>query len=244
MNLSLSRRGDYVVRAAMCLATAHGSGRLCTLRQVSEEMTVPRTFVPQILSDLVRSGLAISTPGAHGGYRLARPPSEVRLLEVVEAGEGPLVFSGCVRGDHPCSGRAVCPLQETWTEASARLRSSLGSTTLADLVRRDQAQPAPAAPDQAQPAPAAPSQAQPAPAAPSQAQPAPSQAVGATGAYAPPVPGRPSGHPEHSERRERGVPAGAAPRTSSRNRSSSWSSGSGRVRPRAVATAATLKTAP
>ena len=208
----------------MCLATAHGSGRLCTLRQVSEEMTVPRTFVPQILSDLVRSGLAISTPGAHGGYRLARPPSEVRLLEVVEAGEGPLVFSGCVRGDHPCSGRAVCPLQETWTEASARLRSSLGSTTLADLVRRDQAQPAPAAPDQAQPIP--------------------DQAVGATGAYAPPVPGRPSGHPEHSERRERGVPAGAAPRTSSRNRSSSWSSGSGRVRPRAVATAATLKTAP
>ena len=235
MNLSLSRRGDYVVRAAMCLATAHGSGRLCTLRQVSEEMTVPRTFVPQILSDLVRSGLAISTPGAHGGYRLARPPSEVRLLEVVEAGEGPLVFSGCVRGDHPCSGRAVCPLQETWTEASARLRSSLESTTLADLVRRDQAQTAlgqaQTIRDQAQ-------------TAPDQAQTAPDQAVGVTGAYAPPVPGRPSGHPEHSERPERGVPAGAAPRTPSRNRSSSWSSGSGRVRPPTVATAATVKTAP
>ncbi len=228
----------------MCLATAHGSGRLCTLRQVSEEMTVPRTFVPQILSDLVRSGLAISTPGAHGGYRLARPPSEVRLLEVVEAGEGPLVFSGCVRGDHPCSGRAVCPLQETWTEASARLRSSLGSTTLADLVRRDktvrdqaQAVPDQTVRDQAQAVPDQPQSVR--------DQTAPDQAVGATGAYAPPpVPGRPSGHPEHPERPERGTPAGAAPRTSSRNRSSSLSSGSGRVRPRAVATATTVKTAP
>lgn len=138
MNLSLSRRGNYVVRAAMCLAVAHESAQLCTLRQVSEEMSVPRTFVPQILSDLVRSGLAISTTGSHGGYRLARPPTEVRLLEVVEAGEGTLVFSGCVRGNRPCTGRAVCPLQEIWTEASARLRSSLASTTLAELVRRGQ----------------------------------------------------------------------------------------------------------
>jgi len=138
VNLSLSRRGNYVLRAAIYLAAAHESAQLCTLRQMSEEMSVPRTFVPQILSDLVRSGLAISTTGSHGGYRLARPPTEVRLLEVVEAGEGTLVFSGCVRGNRPCTGRAVCPLQEIWTEASARLRSSLASTTLAELVRRGQ----------------------------------------------------------------------------------------------------------
>jgi Rrf2 family protein len=137
VNLSLSRRGSYVVRAAICLAAAHESAQLCTLRQVSEEMRVPRTFVPQILSDLVRSGLAVSTAGLHGGYRLARPPAEVRLLEVVEAGEGTLVFSGCVRGIHPCTGRTVCPLHETWTEASARLWSALASTTLAELVGRD-----------------------------------------------------------------------------------------------------------
>lgn len=139
VNLGLSKRGDYVVRSAICLAGCYESGVPKKLRQVSSEMGVPRTYVSQILGDLVRAGLAQSFFGTQGGYSLARPPSEVSLLQIVEAAEGPLAPETCVLGDAPCRWESVCPLHETWGTAAAALRSVLATTNLADLVERDRA---------------------------------------------------------------------------------------------------------
>jgi Rrf2 family protein len=136
MNLKLSKRGDYVVRSAICLACAYESGALKKRHEVSAEMGVPRTFVSQILGDLVRAGLAVSAFGKDGGYRLARPPAEISLVEVVEAGEGPLIPGTCAIGDGPCRWEAVCPLHESWGAASASLRSELAATSLADVAER------------------------------------------------------------------------------------------------------------
>ena len=137
MNLTLSKRGDYVVRSAICLARAYDSGATKKLREVSAEMEVPRTFVSQILGDLVRAGLATSSFGKDGGYRLAHEPGQTSLLEVVEAAEGPLVPDRCALGDGPCRWEAVCPLHETWTAAAASLRDVLASTSLATVTERD-----------------------------------------------------------------------------------------------------------
>lgn len=139
MNLNLSKRGDYVVRSAISLARVYGSDTPKKRHEVSAEMGIPRTFVSQILGDLVRAGLAVSSFGKDGGYRLARPPGEVSLLDVVEAGEGPLTPATCVLGDGPCSWEAVCPLHESWGAASAALRSELTATSLADLAERSRA---------------------------------------------------------------------------------------------------------
>ncbi|MFI5036714.1 MAG: Rrf2 family transcriptional regulator [Acidimicrobiales bacterium] len=139
MNLGLSKRGDYVVRSAICLARSYESGGATKLRQVSLEMGVPRTYVSQILGDLTRAGLAKSFFGTNGGYRLARSPDTVSLLEVVEAAEGPLAPDSCVLGEGPCRWEAVCPLHETWGQAAAALRTVLADTTLAELLERDRA---------------------------------------------------------------------------------------------------------
>ncbi len=139
MRLKLSKRGDYVVRSAIALANGYELPAPKKLRQISVEMGVPRTFVSQILGDLVQAGLANSFFGANGGYRLTRSPEEITLLEVVEAGEGPLESDTCVLGDEPCHWESVCPLHETWSAASAAMRAELAATTLATLVERDRA---------------------------------------------------------------------------------------------------------
>jgi Rrf2 family protein len=139
MNLGLSKRGDYVVRSAICLARSYESGVPKKLRQVSLEMEIPRTYVSQILGDLSRAGLAQSFFGTNGGYSLARPPDEVSLLEIVESAEGSLAPATCVLGNDSCGWDSVCPLHETWRAATAALRSVLASTTLADLLERDRA---------------------------------------------------------------------------------------------------------
>ena len=135
MNLKLSKRGDYVVRWAIYLARAHESGVPRKLRQVAAEMGIPRTFVSQILGDLVHAGLAVPSFGRDGGYRLARPPEEITLLELVEAGEGPLVAETCTLGEGPCDSGAFCPLHERWSAATAALRSELVSASLADVAQ-------------------------------------------------------------------------------------------------------------
>ena len=137
MNLALSRRGDYVVRSAICLAWYYDAGAPKKVRQISAEMGVPRTFASQILGDLVHAGLAVSSFGTNGGFRLTRPPSQVSLLEVVEAAEGPLAPASCALGESPCRLEDLCPLHEPWTAAADALRSVLAATSLADLAERD-----------------------------------------------------------------------------------------------------------
>ena len=135
--MSLTKRGDYVVRSALCLARAYASGEQRKIRQVVAETAVPQTFASQILADLVRAGLATSRAGRDGGFRLTRPPEEISLLQVVEAGEGPLRAERCALGEGPCRWDRVCPLHETWCEAVDALRRVLGGASLAELVTDD-----------------------------------------------------------------------------------------------------------
>jgi Rrf2 family protein len=137
--VSLSNRGSYAVRAAICLARAYGTGRPRKLREISAEMDIPRTFVSQILGDLVRAGIAVSSFGRDGGHRLARAPDQVTVAEVIEAAEGPLASERCALGDGPCRWQAVCPMHETMIMATASLREELSATTLAMLADRDAA---------------------------------------------------------------------------------------------------------
>lgn len=138
MDMTLSKRGDYVMRSAISLARAElGAHR--KIREVVADTELPQTFASQILADLVRAGLATSKAGRNGGYRLARAPSEISVLEVIEAAEGPLRAERCALGEGPCRWDAVCPLHETWSEATVTLRELLSTTTLAQVAERDAA---------------------------------------------------------------------------------------------------------
>ena len=139
MDVTLSKRGSYAAAAAICLARAYPAGRPRKLREISAEMDIPRTYVSQILGDLVHAGIATSSAGRDGGHRLARPPEEVSVAEVIEAAEGPLASERCALGDGPCRWQAVCPLHETITTATASMRQVLALTTLAMLAERDAA---------------------------------------------------------------------------------------------------------
>jgi Rrf2 family protein len=139
VNVTLSKRGGYAARAAICLARAYETGRPKKLREISAEMDIPRTFVSQILGDLIHAGIAVSSFGRDGGLRLARRPDQVSMADVIEAVEGPLASERCALGDGPCRWQAVCPLHETMTMATASLREVLVSATLAMLAERDAA---------------------------------------------------------------------------------------------------------
>jgi Rrf2 family protein len=137
MDLTLSSRGDYVVRAAIALAGVWDSGAYRKAREISDEMELPRSYVPELLGLLAEAGLAESRAGRTGGYRLARDPGTISLLEVIEAAEGPLISRNCPIHGGPCRWEHVCALHPTWQTASEAVRSTLAATTLADVASVD-----------------------------------------------------------------------------------------------------------
>lgn len=138
MQLSLKRKGDYAVRAMISVGRRHGTG-LRQARQISTEMHIPYKTLTLILAGLVAEGLLVASHGPKGGYRLARPPGEISLLNIVEAAEGPAKVDRCVLRDGPRDWEATCPVHDTWSRTQDAIIKELASTSLADLTAIDAA---------------------------------------------------------------------------------------------------------
>ncbi len=139
MDLTLSLRGDYVVRAALGLARAWEADGYRKIREITDEMALPASYTPQILGHLARAGLATSRAGRDGGYRLSRPPEEISMLEVVKAAEGDLLLGRCTLRGGPCRWDDVCAVHNVWAGAAEQVRRSLSATKLSDVAATDRA---------------------------------------------------------------------------------------------------------
>jgi Rrf2 family protein len=83
-----SAKAEYACLAMLELAARHGDPRPARLAEITETHRIPDRFLVQILIQLNKAGLVSSTRGASGGYRLARPPQEITLADVLAVIEG------------------------------------------------------------------------------------------------------------------------------------------------------------
>jgi Rrf2 family protein len=94
------------------------------------------------MKTLVDHGIARSTRGPRGGYKLARPAESINVLEIIEAAEGPVAVNVCLDDDDACSRQSFCTMTSVWREGQERMLDVFRATTLASLAER----PAPADP--------------------------------------------------------------------------------------------------
>src|SRR5437762_9704308 len=87
--MKLSRTVSYAVRATLQLAQLQAHGPIPCSR-LAADGKMPERFLLQILRNLVTHGILQSTRGVEGGYTLERRPTEISLLELIEAVDGPL----------------------------------------------------------------------------------------------------------------------------------------------------------
>ena len=133
VRLELSRQGDYAVRAMLALASADARGWRSVSR-TSAEMAIPERFLPRIMRGLVEGGLIEARTGRTGGYRLARPPGEITLLDVLAVAEPGDEIPRCVLRGIPCGVDGRCAVHDTFDEARVAFRTRLARTSLADLT--------------------------------------------------------------------------------------------------------------
>ena len=134
MRIELTRRGDYAVRATIGIALLD-EGRPVSARRIAERMDIPARFLAHVLADLVRAGIVTGTTGRSGGYRLARPASQIDLLSVVDAVEETGQAARCVLRGGPCRVDGRCAVHDAFFAAGAAMRHELAAARIEDLAR-------------------------------------------------------------------------------------------------------------
>ena len=133
--IKLSTKGRYGTRLMQNLAFHYNNGNESViLKNISDEEEISIRYLEQIIIPLKIARLVKSIRGAGGGYTLSRPPSEIKLSEILHALEGSCCLVDCVEDNDYCDRIALCATYEVWKEATNMLKNYFGSLTLQDLI--------------------------------------------------------------------------------------------------------------
>ena len=129
----IGRQTDYATRIVIHLACL-GDGVQVPMKEIAAKRLLPPAFVRRIVARLAGAGILRTARGAGGGIRLARPASEISLLDVVRAVEGRITLNHCVDDPPTCPLSETCPVQRAWTGATRHLESYLASVRFDQLA--------------------------------------------------------------------------------------------------------------
>ena len=132
--MKISTKGRYGLRILLDLAL-HDSENPRLIRDIAESQQISEKYISRLIIDLRRAGMVRSIRGAKGGFRLARKPEELTILNVVEVMEGPLSIVDCVRAPEHCPRHNQCATRTIWDQLNSEIRDSMNRITLADILK-------------------------------------------------------------------------------------------------------------
>jgi Rrf2 family protein len=137
--MKLSKRGEYALRSLINLGIAAKVGRsLVRVTELAKAEDLPVKFLEQVIQQLREAGFVESVRGKHGGYRLAKPASQIVIGQIVRLIDGPLAPIGCVSQTayEPCNCPDVehCGLRMLMLDVRNAIAAILDRYTLADVV--------------------------------------------------------------------------------------------------------------
>jgi Rrf2 family protein len=133
--MKISTRARYGLRFMLELAVNYGKGQLY-LKDIASSQEISEKYLSQIVIDLKAAHLVDGFRGAHGGYILAKAPSEINVYDIVNVLEGDLTLLECARDPASCSRALYCVSHEVWYKLGRVMIETLEAITLADLLER------------------------------------------------------------------------------------------------------------
>ena len=130
----VTRETDYAVRTVLYLAK--NRDRTASVTEVAHAMQIPKSFLAKLLQRLVRRHILTSSRGVNGGFQLAQKPSEITLLSIMEAVQGPAGINVCAIDSKRCKLSSTCAVHPVWVEMRKEVEKRLKRETIAKLVNR------------------------------------------------------------------------------------------------------------
>ncbi|MCK5315331.1 MAG: Rrf2 family transcriptional regulator [Anaerolineales bacterium] len=126
--MRVSRQADYATRTIYYLSHLEPLQRAST-KSIANAQNIPLSFLTKIISRLSVAGLIHTTRGSQGGVALTRRPSNISLLEVVEAIDGPILLNESATDLNDCEFSEEFPLRPVWCEVQSVLVNQLQNAT-------------------------------------------------------------------------------------------------------------------
>jgi Rrf2 family iron-sulfur cluster assembly transcriptional regulator len=144
--MKLSTKGRYAMAALADIALQGGEG-LVSLSDIAGRQSISLPYLEQLFVKLRRAGLVTSVRGPGGGYRLARQPSEIRVVDVLTAVDETVdaMQKGAGASGGASGSRAQSLTNRLWEGLSAHVYVFLHQTRLSDIINNELA-PCPAVP--------------------------------------------------------------------------------------------------
>jgi Rrf2 family protein len=130
---------DYAIALLGHFACRATGADPCNTRELADDAGLPVTTTAKILKQLSDHGILLSQRGAHGGYVLARPATEITMQEVISALEGPIEMT---QGSIECGAEgAKCPIGRNFELITSVVNRALMQLTLAQLLQAQERKP-------------------------------------------------------------------------------------------------------
>ena len=130
--MKVTTKARYGLRALVRLAK--NGGAPLPLSSIAEGESVSVKYLERIFSSLKRGGIVEAASGKKGGYRLARPASEITIADVLRAVGERISLLDCVEDTESCQRWQNCPTRDLWRRLSSLLENEMQNMSIADLI--------------------------------------------------------------------------------------------------------------
>ena len=131
--MKISTRTRYGLRAMIELGLNFNKGPL-HMKSIAENTNISRKYLHSILTSLKSAGLVRSRRGTGGGFILARPPTEIKVSDIVSILDGSLCVVECVENINVCEKSNNCVARDVWSELSEAIERTLENINLEYLI--------------------------------------------------------------------------------------------------------------
>lgn len=128
----LTKKTEYAIRAMWEIAQ-HRGDTLTTANVIAKLQKMPTKYLPQIVSELSRAALVVTSRGFGGGLRLTRPANQITILDIIEATQGRMTVYECQACIYECKHLPNCQLQKVYDKAQKAIEDTFRGVSLADI---------------------------------------------------------------------------------------------------------------
>ncbi|MDX1940415.1 MAG: Rrf2 family transcriptional regulator [Saprospiraceae bacterium] len=133
-----SKSCKYAIRAVLYLAVHSSEEKKFGAKEIAESLDIPKPFLAKLLQQLSRQGLVSSAKGPSGGFFLNDEGKAIPLRQIIEAIDGPEIFSSCILGLPVCSSENPCPMHTKAIAYREGLLKLVEDQAICDLAKRIQ----------------------------------------------------------------------------------------------------------
>ncbi len=126
---------DYAIRMVIYLSKY--PERIIPRWEISKIMGIPQSFLAKIAKKLEKANIIKIYKGRGGGYKIARNPKKITLLDVIEGIKGEIFLNRCLFNSKLCNRSSYCPVHKVWKEIKESFRSILSQYNFKEFAEKE-----------------------------------------------------------------------------------------------------------